>query len=72
MENASLVRERLAENDPDFRRLLRKHQEFEKRLEDLQSRKFLTEQERVEETNIKKHKLALKDRMEEMIRQAGG
>jgi uncharacterized protein YdcH (DUF465 family) len=72
MENASRVRERLAENDPEFRRLVRKHQDFEKRLEELQSRKFLTEQERVEETNIKKHKLALKDRMEELIRRAGG
>jgi len=71
MENAVRVRERLAEDDPNFRRLLRKHQEFEKRLEELRSRKFLTEEEKIEEVNIKKRKLALKDEMEDMVRRAG-
>jgi uncharacterized protein YdcH (DUF465 family) len=71
MENAVRVRERLAEDDPNFRRLLRKHQELERRLEELRSRKFLTEEEKIEVVNIKKHKLALKDEMEEMIRRAG-
>jgi len=70
MENAVRIRERLEEDDPNFRRLLRKHQEFEKRLEELRSRKFLTEEEKIEEVNIKKHKLALKDEMEEMVRRA--
>lgn len=70
MQNASEIRERLAETDPNFRRLLRKHQDYEKRLQDLQSRKFLTEDEKIEEVEIKKHKLALKDQMEEMVRRA--
>ena len=72
MENATRTVRALAENDADFRRLVRKHQEYESRLQELQSRKFLTEQEKLEEINIKKHKLALKDRMEEMIRLAEG
>lgn len=71
MENAVRIRERLAEDDPGFRRLLRKHQEYEKQLEELQSRKFLTDAEKIEEVNIKKRKLALKDEMEEMVRHAG-
>ena len=71
MENAARIRERLADDDPGFRRLLAKHQEYEKRLEELQSQKFLTDDEKIEEVNIKKRKLALKDEMEEMVRRAG-
>jgi len=68
MNEVSDIRERLAEEDPDFRRLHIKHQEYEKRLEELQSSKFLTEQEKIEEVQIKKLKLALKDEMQEIIR----
>jgi uncharacterized protein YdcH (DUF465 family) len=71
MENAARIRERLADHDPNFRRLLGKHREYEKRLEELQSQKFLTDEEKIEEVNIKKRKLALKDEMEEMVRRAG-
>jgi uncharacterized protein YdcH (DUF465 family) len=70
MENSDAIRERLTESDPEFRRLLGRHQELEARLEELQSRKYLTDEERLEETNIKKHKLALKDQMEAMVRKA--
>ena len=68
MNEVSDIRERLAEEDPDFRRLHLKHQEYEKRLEELQSSKFLTEEEKIEEVQIKKLKLALKDEMQEIIR----
>jgi uncharacterized protein YdcH (DUF465 family) len=69
MNDLSDIRERLAEEDPNFRRLHLKHQEYEKRLEELQSSKFLTEEEKIEEVTIKKQKLALKDKMQEIIRQ---
>jgi uncharacterized protein YdcH (DUF465 family) len=68
MNEVSDIRERLAEVDPGFRRLHLKHQEYEKRLEELQSSKFLTEEEKIEEVQIKKLKLALKDEMQEIIR----
>jgi uncharacterized protein YdcH (DUF465 family) len=70
MNDVSDIRERLVEEDPNFRRLVRKHQEYEKRLEELQSSKFLTEEEKIEEVKIKKLKLSLKDQMEEIIRRS--
>jgi uncharacterized protein YdcH (DUF465 family) len=70
MNQAAAVRDRLAAEDPAFRRLVRKHKEFDDRLQELQARKFLTDEEKLEIVNIKKHKLALKDQMEEIVRQA--
>lgn len=70
MNEVSDIRERLAEEDPNFRRLHLKHQEYEKRLQELQSSKFLTEEEKLEEVTIKKLKLSLKDQMQEIIRRS--
>jgi uncharacterized protein YdcH (DUF465 family) len=53
-----LVRER-----KEFREVFRKHQQCEKKLERLKKKSFLTEDERVEERELKKKKLAFKDRM---------
>jgi len=70
MNQAAGIRERLAEEDPNFRRLVRKHREYDERLQELQSRKFLNDEEQLEIVNLKKHKLALKDQMEEIVRKA--
>lgn len=70
MNEVSDIRERLVAEDPNFRRLVNKHQEYEKRLEELRSSKFLTEEEKIEEVTIKKLKLSLKDQMEEIIRRS--
>jgi uncharacterized protein YdcH (DUF465 family) len=58
----------LAKSDTNFRRLELKHQEYDERLEELRARRYLSEEEKVEEIRLKKLKLALKDQMEEMIR----
>jgi uncharacterized protein YdcH (DUF465 family) len=70
MNEVSDIRERLTEEDPNFRRLHLKHQEYEKRLAELQASKFLTEEEKIEEVTIKKLKLSLKDQMQEIIRRS--
>ena len=57
------LKELMLRENADFRRLHEEHQVSEKRLEDLQSKSFLTEEERLEERELKKRKLALKDRM---------
>jgi uncharacterized protein YdcH (DUF465 family) len=57
------LKELMLRENTDFRRLHEEHQASEKRLEDLQSKSFLTEEERLEERELKKRKLALKDRM---------
>lgn len=62
------VREILFEKSDDFRALAEQHAEYESRLGELTSKALPTEQERVEETEIKKRKLFLKDQMAAMIR----
>jgi uncharacterized protein YdcH (DUF465 family) len=63
------LRERLMDSDHEFRDLATKHHQLDERLHDLACRHFLTEPEQLEESQIKKQKLRLKDRMEELMRQ---
>jgi uncharacterized protein YdcH (DUF465 family) len=51
----------------EFRKLATQHQEYKKKVEELEAKHFLTEQEEVEEHRLKKLKLHLKDVMEQMI-----
>ena len=62
------IRDILFGQDPEFRGLADRHAEFEVRLEELSGKHLPSEQERIEEIEIKKHKLLLKDRMAAMIR----
>jgi len=62
------VRARLLESDREFQELAAQHHELDERLYELSSRHFLTEPEQLEEVQIKKQKLRLKDRMEERMR----
>jgi uncharacterized protein YdcH (DUF465 family) len=53
----------------EYERLALKHQKCEQRLTELRGRLILSDQEKVEEVNLKKQKLQLKDRMEAIARE---
>jgi uncharacterized protein YdcH (DUF465 family) len=57
----------LMETDAEFQQLAHKHCEYKKMLEQFSSRQFLSPEEQLEETRIKKLKLRLKDQMQEII-----
>ena len=61
------VRDHLMRTNEQFVRLAEAHQEYEHRLELLLGKPFLNQDEQVEETVIKKRKLALKDQMQVII-----
>ncbi len=67
MQTPEELKAHLVETDEQFRLLATQHCEFKKRLEDLSSRPYLTPEEQIEETRIKKLKLHLKDQMQDMM-----
>ena len=62
------LKEELLRTDEEFHQLVAKHHELEDRLHELTAKHYLSEPEQVEEVNLKKRKLQLKDRMEDIIR----
>ena len=62
------LRELLLQSDQEFRELALKHHELDDRLHDLTTRAFLSETEQLEEVQLKKKKLQLKDKMENILR----
>jgi uncharacterized protein YdcH (DUF465 family) len=57
----------LMETDEEYRRLAAEHAQHKKRVEDLESRPYLSEDEKMEEVTLKKLKLRLKDQMAEIL-----
>jgi uncharacterized protein YdcH (DUF465 family) len=62
------VKNLLLRHDDNYRQLAEQHQQLDDRLHELTERHYLSNSEQVEESTLKKRKLALKDRMEEMAR----
>jgi uncharacterized protein len=58
----------LIETDDEFRRLYEEHQASERRLEEINQKSLLSQDDEAEEKRIKLHKLVLKDRMEKILR----
>ena len=58
------VREQLLASHEEFRRLAQEHSQYAQRLDSLIQKRFLSEDEKVEEVRLKKLKLRLKDQME--------
>jgi uncharacterized protein YdcH (DUF465 family) len=61
------VKNHLMATDNEFSRLAREHSDYEHRLQELSGKTYLTEDERLQEINLKKRKLSLKDQMERII-----
>jgi uncharacterized protein YdcH (DUF465 family) len=58
----------LLSTNEEFSQLAAKHHELDDRLHQLTAKHYLSEPEQVEEVNLKKRKLQIKDRMEELLR----
>ena len=63
------AKDQLVANHDEFRRLAMEHTQYEKRLDSLTQKRFLTDDEKLEETRLKKLKLRLKDQMQSIERQ---
>ena len=68
MEQSQDVKELLLQTDEEFHQLADKHHELEHRLHELTAKSYLSEPEQLEEVTLKKRKLQLKDRMEDILR----
>jgi uncharacterized protein YdcH (DUF465 family) len=62
------AKDALLRTDENFRQLASEHQRLDERIRQLSSFSHLTDQQQYEEISLKKQKLALKDRMEAMLR----
>ena len=67
-EQSQNLRELLLQTDEEFHQLATKHHELDDRLLELTAKPYLSEPEQIEEVNLKKRKLQLKDRMEDILR----
>ncbi|MGB9893590.1 MAG: DUF465 domain-containing protein [Candidatus Saccharicenans sp.] len=61
------IKESLLKKDDHFKRVFQDHQECERALLELQSKSFLSEEDRLREKLLKKKKLRLKDEMYRMM-----
>ncbi|HZU23417.1 MAG TPA: DUF465 domain-containing protein [Terriglobales bacterium] len=64
------IRAQLLAGNDEFRRLAQEHTQYAQRLDSLIQKKYLSEDEKLEEVRLKKLKLRLKDEMERIERHA--
>jgi uncharacterized protein len=69
---AQEVKNLLLQHDDQFRQLVEQHHQLDHRLHELTDKHYLSPTEQLEEVNLKKRKLALKDRMEAIVREFRG
>ena len=63
---ATQVRDQLLASNDEFRRLADEHSQYSQRLDSLIHKKYLSEDEKLEEVRLKKLKLHLKDQMQSL------
>ena len=59
----------LLRTDEHFRQLVSEHHELDERIRSLTTQSYLSDQQQFEEVALKKRKLALKDRIEAVVRE---
>lgn len=62
------LKHRLLETNEEFRELAFKHHTLDDRLQELEAKHYLSDDEQIEEVSLKKRKLHIKDRMESILR----
>ena len=68
MISSQQLREVLLRTDEEFRQLAEQHRELDSRLSELSRQLYRTSNEELEKATLKKRKLQLKDRMEDIVR----
>ena len=68
---ANDLKEQLMSRDPVFRQLAQDHKKYEARLDELSSLAYPSDEELLEESVLKKKKLAVKDRMYAILNGSG-
>jgi uncharacterized protein len=62
-------RDQVPTGHDEFQRLAQEHTQYSQRLESLTQKRFLTDDEKLEEVRLKKLKLRLKDQMQDIEHQ---
>ena len=65
---ATPVRDQLLASNDAFRQLAQEHTQYSQRLETLLQKRYLSEDEKLEDVRLKKLKLRIKDQMEQLER----
>ena len=68
MPDAQDLKEQLLRTDAEYRELFQLHHQLDEQIRSLSAAHHLSESEQLEEVRLKKRKLQLKDRMEDIVR----
>ena len=61
------IREQLMASNDEFQRLAQEHSQYEAQLEQLLTQPYLSSEDIVRQSTLKKHKLRVKDQMEQLL-----
>jgi len=68
MPDAQDLKEQLLRTDAEYRELYQLHHELDEQIRSMSANPLLSEGDQLEEIRLKKRKLQLKDRMEDIVR----